>query len=94
MKKPVKNPKLTLQAIGDLVDRKLVPVLGELDGLKQQINSLDNKIDSVDAKIEAHRKETKEGFDTVFDGLDNLGRAIDHNIEPRLKKLESRVFAQ
>ncbi len=72
---------LTLKNIGGLIDQKLdqklIPIFGEFDGLKQQISDVN---DNLESKIAAHRKETEEGFDTVFDGLANLGTAVDKNI--------------
>ena len=96
-----KNTPVTLQAIGDLIDEKLdqklkftntkiIGIYGELDGLKQQILIVNNNLE---AKVEAHRKETEDGFNAVFDGLEELGRNIDRNLEPRIRRLETKAFA-
>ncbi len=86
---------LTLENVKKLFneefDRKLVPVFGELDGLKQQISDVNN---GLEMKIDTLRREMKEGFDNVYDGLEILGKDIDHNLEPRIKHLENKVFAQ
>ncbi|MBI4099520.1 hypothetical protein HY440_00780 [Candidatus Microgenomates bacterium] len=69
------------------LDQKLLPIFGELDGIKQQIVTLDYKVDNLEKKMDA-------GFNTVFDGLENLGKIIDKDHGPRLKRLEAKVFAQ
>ena len=76
---------------------KIVGIYGELDGVKQQLSSLDGigtKVDSLDSKLEEFREETQQNFNTVFNGLTNLGETIDKNLEPRIKHLENKVFPQ
>lgn len=76
---------------------KIIGIYGELDGIKQQLvplDGIDTKVDSLGSKLEEFREETQQNFNTVFDGLTGLGETIDKNLEPRVKKLETRVFAQ
>jgi len=96
------------KAFDQKFDQKLLPVFIELSELKQQITGLDKKVDfvdakvdsldtkisSVDAKLEAFRQETKENFNGVYDGLSALADSLDHDIEPRIKRLEDQhLFA-
>ncbi|MCL4397828.1 hypothetical protein M1403_02245 [Patescibacteria group bacterium] len=96
MKSPKKND-LTLENIGKLIDQKLVPIdrkivgiYGELDGIKQQITDVDIRLNT---KIDSLHKEMTEGFDTLFDAVTATNTEIDKNILPRLKRLENKVFA-
>ncbi len=70
---------VTLENIGKLIDRKLVPVFGELDDLKQQ--------------VEAHRGETKKGFHEVYDAIQDAIGEIDGSTDRKIKEFEKRVFA-
>lgn len=93
-----KNTPVTLPAIGELIDQKLVPVFNELGALKQQISDVDNnlgtKINFVNTKLEEFRKETKTNFVGVYDGMSSLANTLDQDLEPRIKNLETRqLFA-
>ena len=72
------------------LNTKVVGIYGELDSIKQQILDSSNNLE---AKIETHRKETKDGFDTLFEAVTNLNDDVDKDIKPRLKRLENKVFA-
>ena len=50
------------------LNTKVVGIYGELDDIKQQAAET-----NLDVKI--LRKEVKEGFDTVFEGITNLGES-------------------
>lgn len=67
-----KTVPVTIENISNLIDRKLVPVLGELDGIQKKISAVDGKVDTLNSKLEAHRQETKAGFEGVYDGLSAL----------------------
>ena len=80
------------------LNTKVVGIYGELDGLKQQISGVEDnlgaRIDSVDTKLEVFRKETGKNFSGVYDGLEGLAETLDRSLEPRVKRLENKVFAQ
>ena len=75
--KSAKNNALTLENIrkivGDEFDRKLVPVFGELDAIKQDVS--ETKID-----VKILRKDVKDGFDTLFEAVTNLNDDVDKDI--------------
>ena len=95
MKKSTKTSKVTLQAIGDLIEQKLdqrlkytdakiVGIYGEIDGVKKEVKEFR-------FEFEEFRQETQQNFNTVFDGLSNLGNTVDKNMEPRLKRVEQKL---
>lgn len=92
---------VTLVAIAKLLDKKLglrfaqnnKAIFSRFDSLEGKTLGIYGELDGIKQQIEAHRHETKEGFDTVFDGLESLGRVIDKDHEPRIKRLETKVFA-
>lgn len=92
-----KTVPVTLKAISNLIDEKLVftntkiiGIYGELDGIKQQIVGLDFKLN---LKIDKLDKKVDDGFNAVFDGLEELGKNTDRNLEPRIKRLKTKLFA-
>lgn len=76
------------------LDQKLTPINDQLKYMNSKIVGIYGEIDGLKKQLGDFQDETKENFNTVFNGLTSLGETIDKNLEPRIKHLENKVFSQ
>ncbi len=76
------------------LDQKLTPINDQLKYMNSKIVGVYGEIDGLKKQLGDFQEETQQNFNTVFNGLTNLGETIDKNLEPRIKHLENKVFSQ
>ena len=70
-----------LQALSDMMDKKLEPINSRLDSMDNRLDSMDSRLDSMDSRLDSMDSRL-DGMDSRMDGMDS-----------RLDKLESQVSA-
>lgn len=92
---------VTIENFGKLMDQKLSSVLDSLNGVNKKITGIYGELDlikqqiaQVGGEIAVHRKETKKGFDEVYDGIQNVMGALDESSDKKVEKLRKEFEAK
>lgn len=103
-----KNNPLTLAQISKLLDKKfeekLAPIKSDVSSLKSDVNLLKTDVSTIKVDLKSLRTVVDEGFDRIGDQLQIIIQISDDiasqkalevksELEPRIKKLEHKVFA-
>ena len=82
-----------LQAIGQMMEEKLAPVNGRLDGIDKRLDGIDERLDGIDERLDGIDKRL-DGIDERFDGIDERLDGIDERldgIDERLIRVEASL---
>lgn len=79
-----------LQAIGQMMEEKLAPVNGRLDGIDKRLDGIDERLNGIDERLDGI-DERLDGIDERLDGIDErlirVEASLDHEIRPAIQLL-------
>ena len=96
-----KNQDLTIKSISDLLDNKFSEnnklVFSRLDGIDDRLNAQSERLTKLENEVKNGfgwvSKKLQEMMGKFDESEDKKIKKLQDNLEPRIEKLEHRVFA-
>lgn len=80
-----------LKQIGELIDKKLAPMQGQIGSMQGQIGSMQKQLDTVELKVEAVNKRVEQAQEETIEVLTDIIQTGYNLHEKRIKRLEKQA---